>query len=136
MNLNKASIIGNLTADPIARKMPSGADLAVFGVATNYVWKDKKTKKMQESVEFHNLVAWGGLASVVNKYLKKGSKVYVEGRISTRSWEDDRGAKKYKTEIIANELIMLGHKQKEEKQPSELASEEISVEEVTVDELK
>lgn len=136
MNLNKVTLIGNLVADPTAKKMPSGTDLAVFRVATNHAWRDRKSKELKESVEFHPIIAWGKLAAVVNKYLKKGSKVYLEGRIATRSWDDDAGVKKYMTEIIVNNLIMLGHKQKQEKQPEELASEDISVEEVKVEELK
>jgi len=136
MNLNKVSLIGNLVADPISKKMPSGTDLAIFRMATNHAWRDRKTKELQESAEFHHIIAWGKLAMIVNKYLKKGSKVYLEGRLSTRSWQEESGIKRYMTEIIASSLIMLGHKQKQESQPEELASEDISVEEVKVDELK
>lgn len=136
MNLNKATLIGNLVADPEAKKMPSGIDLAVFSVATNHTWKDKKSKEVKESVEFHHVIAWGKLAGIINKYLRKGSSVYLEGRIATRSWEDDKGIKHYMTEIIADHLIMLGHKTKEEKQPEELTEEDITVEEVKAEELK
>lgn len=136
MNLNKATLIGNLVADPEAKKMPSGIDLAVFRVATNHTWKDKKSKEIKESVEYHHVIAWGKLAGIINKYLKKGSSVYLEGRISTRSWEDAKGMKRYMTEIIADHLIMLGHKTKQEKQPEELTEEDITVEEVKVEELK
>jgi len=136
MNLNKATLIGNLVADPEAKKMPSGIDLAVFRVATNHTWKDKKTKEIKESVEYHHVIAWGKLAGIINKYLKKGSSVYLEGRIVTRSWEDDKGMKRYMTEIIADHLIMLGHKNKEEKQPEEMTEEDITVEEVKSEELK
>jgi len=136
MNLNKATLIGNLVADPEAKKMPSGIDLAVFRVATNHTWKDKKSKEVKESVEFHHVIAWGKLAGIVNKYLKKGSSVYLEGRIATRSWEDDKGMTRYMTEIIADHLIMLGHRTKEEKQPDELTEEDITVEEVKAEEIK
>ncbi|MBL7021995.1 single-stranded DNA-binding protein [Patescibacteria group bacterium] len=136
MNLNKATLIGNLVADPEAKKMPSGIDLSVFRVATNHTWKDKKTKEVKESVEYHHVIAWGKLAGIINKYLKKGSSVYLEGRIVTRSWEDDKGIKRYMTEIIADQLIMLGHKNKEEKQPDELTEEDITVEEVKEEEIK
>ena len=136
MNLNKATLIGNLVADPESKKMPSGIDLAVFRVATNHTWKDRKSKQIKESVEYHHVIAWGKLAGIINKYLKKGSSVYLEGRITTRSWEDDNGAKKYMTEIIADHLIMLGHKDKSTKQPDELVEEDIIVEEVKADELK
>ena len=111
-------------------------DLAIFRMATNHAWRDRKTKKLQESAEFHQIIAWGKLAGIVNKYLKKGSKVYLEGRLATRSWQEESGAKRYMTEIIASNLIMLGHRQKQENQPEELANEDISVEEVRVDELK
>jgi len=136
MNLNKATLIGNLVADPEAKKMPSGIDLAVFRVATNHTWKDKRSKEVKESVEYHHVIAWGKLAGIINKYLKKGSSVYLEGRIVTRSWEDDKGDKRYMTEIIADHLIMLGHKTHEDKQPDELTEEDITVEEVKAEELK
>lgn len=136
MNLNKATLIGNLVADPEAKKMPSGIDLAVFRVATNHTWRDKKSKGIKESVEYHHIIAWGKLAGIINKYLKKGSSVYLEGRISTRSWDDDKGIKRYMTEIIADHLIMLGHKTKQEKQPEEFAEEDITVEEVKAEEIK
>lgn len=136
MDLNKVSLIGNLVADPVAKKMPSGIDLAVFRLATNYSWRDPKSKKTKESVEFHSVIAWGHLASIINHYLKKGSHVYLEGRLTTRSWEDNGGIKKYMTEVIASNVIMLGHNHKAEKQPEELAGEDISVEEVRLEEIK
>lgn len=107
MNLNKALIIGNLTRDPEVRTTTGGANVASFGVATSRRWKDKTSGEPKEQTEFHNLVAWGRLSEIVAQYLKKGSKVYVEGRLQTRSWEDQTGTKKYRTEIIAENLIML-----------------------------
>jgi single-strand DNA-binding protein len=109
MNLNKAMIIGNITRDPEVRKTPNGQTVASFGVATNRRWTDQAGQK-QEQAEYHNIVAWRRLAEIVGQYLKKGSKVYIEGRMQTRSWEDQSGTKRYKTEIVAENLIMLDKK--------------------------
>lgn len=136
MNLNKATLIGNLVADPEAKNMPSGVDLAVFRVATNHTWKDKASGDIKESIEYHHVIAWGKLADIINKYLKKGSQVYLEGRITTRSWEDDNGNKRFMTEIVADQLIMLGNKASQDKQPEELTEEDITVDEMKADELK
>ena len=106
MNLNKAMIIGNVVRDPEMRTTPGGQNVTSFSVATNLVWKDQSGQK-QEKVEFHNVVAWRRLAEISNQYLKKGSKVYIEGRIQTRSWDDPNGVKKYRTEIITENMIML-----------------------------
>jgi len=106
MNLNKAMIIGNVVRDPEMRSTPSGQNVSSFSVATNLVWKDQSGQK-QEKVEFHNIVAWRRLAEIVGQYLKKGSKVYIEGRLQTRSWDDPSGVKKYRTEIVAENMIML-----------------------------
>ena len=109
MNLNKAMIIGNLTRDPEVRTTPQGTAVASFGVATNFVWKDASGQK-QEKAEFHNVVAWRKLADIIGQYLKKGSKVYIEGRLQTRDWTGQDGVKKYRTEIIADNMIMLDSK--------------------------
>ncbi|MFA5188159.1 MAG: single-stranded DNA-binding protein [Patescibacteria group bacterium] len=109
MNLNKAMIIGNLTRDPEVRTTPSGVSVASFGVATNFVWKDANGQK-QEKAEFHNIVAWRKLADIIGQYLKKGSKVYIEGRMQTRDWTGQDGIKRYRTEIIADNMIMLDSK--------------------------
>lgn len=106
MNLNKAMIIGNVVRDPEMRTTPSGQNVTSFSVATNFVWKDANGQK-QEKAEFHNIVAWRRLAEISQQYLKKGSKVYIEGRIQTRSWDDPNGIKRYRTEIIAENMIML-----------------------------
>ncbi|MBU1149077.1 single-stranded DNA-binding protein [Patescibacteria group bacterium] len=132
MNLNKAEIIGNLTRDPQIKTLPSGTPLASFSVATNRIWKDYKTKKQNESTEYHNVIAWGKLAEIIGKYLKKGGKVYVDGRLQTRSWEDKEKIKRQKTEIVADNLIMLGHLNK--KPSADLAKEEIDIEEVDIEE--
>ena len=109
MNLNKAMIIGNVVRDPEMRTTPGGQNVTSFSVATNMVWKDAQGEK-QEKVEFHNVVAWRRLAEITGQYLKKGSKVYIEGRLQTRNWDDPSGIKKYRTEIIADNMIMLDNK--------------------------
>lgn len=106
MNLNRAMIIGNLTRDPEVRTTTTGQTVASFGVATNSTWTDKSGQK-QERAEFHNIVAWGKLAEICGQYLGKGRKVYVEGRLQTREWEGQDGAKRNRTEIIAENMIML-----------------------------
>jgi single-strand DNA-binding protein len=108
-SLNKAQIIGNLTRDPEVRQTGNGQMVANLGVATNRVWKDQQGNK-QEQVEFHNLVVWGRLAEICGQYLKKGQKVYFEGRLQTRTWDDENGKKNYKTEIVAEDMIMLSSK--------------------------
>ena len=109
MNLNKAMIIGNLTRDPELRTTTNGLSVTSFGVATNFVWTDSNSQR-QERVEFHNIVAWRKLAEICSQYLHKGSKVYIEGRLQTRSWDDQTGNKRYMTEIIAENMIMLDSK--------------------------
>lgn len=106
MNLNKAMIIGNLTRDPEVKSIPSGATVTQFAVATNLVWNDNQGQR-QEKVEFHNIVAWRKLGEICGQYLKKGSKVYIEGRLQTRDWTGNDGVKRYKTEIVAENMIML-----------------------------
>ncbi len=105
MNLNKAFIFGNLTRDPELRSLPSGMQVASFGVATNRVFRDRDGKK-QEQADFHNIVVFGRQAETVAQYLKKGSSAFIEGRIQTRSWEQN-GEKKYRTEIVA-ERVQFG----------------------------
>lgn len=109
MDLNKVMIIGRLTRDPEVRKIPNGQSVASFAIATNRSWTNKDGQK-QDKVEYHNIVAWRKLAEIIQQYVKKGSKIYIEGRLETRSWEDQTGAKKYRTEIIAENMIMLDSK--------------------------
>ncbi len=109
MNLNKAMLIGNLTRDPEARTTPAGTPVASFSIATNFVWTDANGER-QEKTEFHNIVAWRKLADICARYLHKGSKVYLEGRLQTRSWDDQSGNRRYMTEIIADNMIMLDSK--------------------------
>lgn len=108
MDLNKVMIIGRLTRDPEIRTTPNGANVAAFSVATGFTWTDQSGQK-KEQTEFHNVVAWRKLADIIGQYLKKGSQVYIEGRLQTRSWDDKTsGQKKYRTEIVADNMIMLG----------------------------
>ena len=102
MYLNKAFLYGNITRDPELKSLPSGIKVVSFGLATNRTWKDKNGVK-QESVSFHNIVSYGKTAEIMAQYLKKGSSIFVEGRIETRSWDDKNdGTKKYRTEIIVD----------------------------------
>lgn len=128
MDVNKAILVGNLTNDPTVKKLKNGTDVAHVGLATNLVWKKAKSNETKSKVEFHNLVFWGRLVHIVEKYLKKGDKVYVEGRLQTRNWDDKEGKKHYMTEIIVKDLVMLGGKRKEEAE-KEVAVEEINIEE-------
>jgi single-strand DNA-binding protein len=109
MNLNKAMIIGNLTRDPELRNTPSGQSVASFSVATNLVWTDQSGQQ-QKKTEFHNIIAWRKLAEICAKYLHKGSKVYLEGRLQTTDWTGQDGVKRYRTEIVAENMIMLDSK--------------------------
>lgn len=106
MDLNKAMIIGNLTRDPEIRTTNNGQNVASFGIATNRSWKDASGQK-QEKAEFHNIVAWGKLADICGQYLNKGKKIYIEGRLQTRDWEAQDGSKRQRTEIVAENMIML-----------------------------
>lgn len=105
MNLNRAIILGNITRDPELRTTPSGKAVTTIGVATNRKWTDTNGQK-QEQAEFHNVVLWGRLAEIANQYLTKGALVLIEGRLQTRSWEGQDGVKKYRTEIIAENMQM------------------------------
>jgi single-strand DNA-binding protein len=106
MDLNRATILGRLTRDPEVRTTPNGKSVASMTVVTNMTWSDQSGNK-QEKAEFHNCVLWGKLGEIAGQYLTKGRRVYVEGRVETRSWDAQDGTKKYRTEIIAKEMIML-----------------------------
>lgn len=105
-SLNKVQLIGNLTANAEVKETPNGQKVASFSIATNRTWKDASGMK-QEQVEFHNISAWAGLATIIEQYTSKGKKVYVEGRLQTRSWDDPSGQKRYKTEVVAENIILL-----------------------------
>ena len=108
--VNKAIILGSLGQDPDIRYTAGGAAVANISIATNEQWKDKESGEMQERTEWHRVVFFGRLAEIVGEYLRKGSQVYVEGRIQTRKWQDKEGNDRYTTEIVANEMQMLGSK--------------------------
>lgn len=105
---NRADVIGNVTKDPEMRTTTSGQKVLSIGVATNDRWKDKASGEMKEKSEFHNIVVWGDLAEEVASSVKKGNRVFVSGRVQTRSWETQAGAKRYTTEIIAENISLLG----------------------------
>lgn len=123
MNLNKTMLIGNLTADPKAIDLNDGLKAAKFSVATNMVWKDKNGQK-KEKAEFHNIVAWRKLAEICLQYLKKGAKVYIDGRLQTRDYEDKEGAKRYFTEVVADNLIMLSSKKSADEKLNQMLEQE------------
>ena len=106
--VNKAIIVGTLGQDPEVRYTAGGSPVANISVATNENWKDRNTGEMQERTEWHRIVMFGRLAEIAQQYLKKGSQAYFEGRIQTRKWQDQSGNDRYSTEIVANEMQMLG----------------------------
>jgi len=106
--INKVILIGNLGADPETRAMPSGTTVANLRVATSESWRDKQTGEQQERTEWHRVALFGRLAEVAGEYLRKGSQVYIEGSLRTRKWQDKQGNERYSTEIIGNEMQMLG----------------------------
>lgn len=106
-SVNKAILIGNLGRDPEIRYTASGTAVANFTIATSERWKDKETGEDKEQTEWHRIVAWRRLAEICGEYLTKGRQVYIEGRLQTRSWEKD-GVTRYTTEIVANDMMMLG----------------------------
>lgn len=119
--VNKVIIVGNLGQDPETRYMPNGDAVTNISVATSEVWKDKNTGEKQELTEWHRVVFFRKLAEIAGEYLRKGSKVYIEGRLQTRKWKGEDGGNKYTTEIIANEMQMLdsrGDTQGNQEQPA------------------
>jgi single-strand DNA-binding protein len=106
--INKAILVGNLGKDPETRYMPNGKAVTNFSIATSESWKDKQTGEQKEQTEWHNIVMYERLAEIAAEYLRKGSQVYIEGRIRTRKWQDKEGRDRYTTEIIGNEMQLLG----------------------------
>jgi single-strand DNA-binding protein len=106
--VNKAIILGNLGADPDRRETPSGMTVTHINVATSEQWTDKQSGEKRESTEWHRVALFGKLADIAAQYLTKGSQVYIEGRIQTRKWQDKEGQDRYTTEIIANEMLLVG----------------------------
>lgn len=135
MYLNKTQIIGNITRDVEIKALPSGVTVANFSVATNRTWKNKEGVK-QEEVEYHNVIAFGKTAEVIGRYMKKGSSIYIEGRLKTRNWQSEDGKKNYRTEILL-ENFQFGakasgdtHVAKEESQEVEYPADEIDPEDI------
>src|SRR5271170_7623614 len=106
--INKVILIGNLGADPETRAMPSGTQVANLRIATSESWRDKQSGEQQERTEWHRVALFGRLAEIAGEYLRKGSQVYIEGSLRTRKWQDKQGNDRYSTEIVGNELQMLG----------------------------
>lgn len=106
--VNKVILVGNLGSDPEVKTTPSGAEVANFSLATSESWTDKASGEKQTKTEWHRLVLWRRLAEIAGQYLKKGAKIYVEGKLETRSWEDKEGQKRYTTEVVVHQLEMLG----------------------------
>ena len=106
--INKVILIGNLGADPEVRYTQGGSAIANIRIATSESWKDRESGEMQERTEWHRVVFFSRLAEIVAEYLKKGSQIYIEGRLQTRKWQDKDGQDRYSTEIVANEMQMLG----------------------------
>lgn len=130
LSLNRAQIIGNLTKEAELKFTPNGKAVATFGVATNKRWKDTDGN-LQEQVEFHNIVMWGNQAETLAPMITKGSPIFVEGRLQTRSWEKD-GIKRYSTEIVADNVILLGGRRSEttEAEPTRPETEEVDISEI------
>ncbi len=105
--INKVILIGNLGRDPETRYTQGGSAVSNFSIATSESWKDKQTGEQQERTEWHNIVCFARLGEIAGEYLRKGSKVYIEGRLQTRKWQDKEGHDRYTTEIVANEMQML-----------------------------
>jgi single-strand DNA-binding protein len=110
MDINKVTFIGRLTKVPEKRTVASGQAVATFTIATNYAWTDRVSKEKTERTEFHHVVAWGKLAEIAAAYLQKGARVYLEGRLQRRAWQDAQGRKREAVEIVAVEIIMLSAK--------------------------
>lgn len=129
MNLNKVILIGRLTNDPELRQTGSGKSVANFSIATNQYWSKDGEKK--ESTEFHNIVVWGKTADTVDSYLSKGQQVAIEGRLQTRTWEDNNGSKRRTTEIVADN-VQFGSRQEESALDKEMEEEDLP--EINIDE--
>ena len=105
--INKVILIGNLGSDPEVKYTPDGVPVANFSLATSESWNDRNTGERQERTEWHRLVLWRKLAEIAGQYLKKGARIYVEGKLQTRSWDDQSGQKRYMTEVVVNDMQML-----------------------------
>ena len=134
MDLNKVTLIGNMVRDAESRTLPSGQRVVRFTLATNYAWQDAKTKAKKEAVDFHDVIAWGRLGDIIVQYVKKGAKVYVEGRLRKRSAVDTGGVRRTTTEIVADNMIMLGHRtspaKRDDAVSSKLIRDDVDVDDV------
>ncbi len=133
MDLNKVTLIGNMVREPESRTIRGGQHVARFSVATNYAWQDAKTKAKKESVDFHDVIAWGKLGDIITQYVKKGSKIYVEGRLRNRKYTTKDGQSRTAKEIVAENMIMLGHRTTKadgDKVSAKLVKEDVDVDEV------
>lgn len=131
--LNKVSLIGNLGKDPEVRYLPDGTPTATISLATTDKWKDKNTKEIKEHTEWHRVVFFNGLADVVRDFLKKGSSIYVEGKLRTKKWTDKQGVERYTTEIVAREIQMLGKKSSQEENQHLLQDEPLATDSMNMD---
>ncbi len=125
--LNKAQVIGNVTRDPDIRQTKAGQAVTTIGVATNRRFRDS-AGEVREEAEFHNVVCWGKLAELAGQLLKKGAKVFFEGRLQTRSWDDEAGVKHYRTEIVAQDMIVLSSRKSGEDGADEVSIDDVPVE--------
>lgn len=114
--LNKVMVIGNVGRDPEMRYIPSGKPVTSFSIATSRGWTDADGERHEET-EWFNVVAWGNLAEICKQHLRKGQQVYIEGRLQTRSWEDHEGRKRFRTEVVANEMILLSKREESRDEP-------------------
>ena len=128
-SLNMAVLIGNVTADASVKQTPSGTKVATFSIATNRVWKDAQGEK-QEQATFHNIVAWSCLAEICEKFVRKGNPIMVKGHIDNRSWEKEDGTKGYRTEIVADDIILLGGNKITNREEPAGIKDEISIEDI------
>jgi len=129
-SVNKVILIGNLTRDPELRQTTNGQNIVTFGLATNREWVTSNEEK-KNSAEFHECVAWARLAEVCSKFLKKGKLIYIEGYLKTRSWDTEEGIRKFKTEIVVEDMIMLDKKSSSDDGITEIEDDYLPSEEIT-----
>lgn len=120
--INKVILLGNLGRDPEMRHLPSGVAVCTFSIATSETYTDKQSGEKRTNTEWHNIVLWRKLAETAEKYLHKGSQVYIEGKLRTRSWDDEAGQKRYATEIVADVMQLLGRPEGNQSSPSNSSS--------------
>lgn len=134
MDVNKVIILGHVSQEPEQQTINDSMTVTRFNVATNHVWTDTQTAERQERVLFHSVIAWNKLATTVKRYVHKGDRIYIEGRIEYRSFEGKDGKKRYYTNIIAQNLVMLSSKHKSNEEAANTVPEDISIDEVPFEE--